>query len=59
MSETDILEALNGGKCPDCESNKLRSGLRVDIAEHLTCVRCEARFYVAPRPPLATVFVRQ
>jgi hypothetical protein len=59
MSETDILEALNVGKCPDCGSNKLRSGLRVDIAEHLTCVTCEARFYVAPRRPLATAFIRQ
>lgn len=42
MSETNILDALNNHECPDCGANKLRSGLRVDIAEHRTCAECEA-----------------
>ena len=33
--------------------------IAVDIAEHLECLGCEARFYVAPRPPHAIVFIRQ
>ena len=59
MSETDILDVLNNHECPDCGANKLRSALRVDIAEHLTCSECEARFYIAPRRPYAKVFIRQ
>lgn len=59
MSETNILDALNNHECPDCGANKLRSRLRVDIAEHLTCAECEARFYIVPRRPHAKVFIRQ
>lgn len=59
MSEADTLDWLNKRKCPDCRSERLSPGLRIDIAEHLTCLVCEARFYVAPRAPNAKAFIRQ
>lgn len=59
MSETNILDALNNHECPDRGARQLRSGLRVDIAEHPTCAECEARFYIVPRRPHAKVFIRQ
>jgi hypothetical protein len=59
MSEPDILDALNNRECPDCRSSKMRLGLRIEIAELLTCTLCDARFYVAPPRPHVKVFVRQ
>lgn len=57
--EADILHFLNKQECPDCRSTKMRPGLRLDVAELLTCQHCNARFYIAPRAPNANVFIRQ
>jgi len=59
MGETDILDVLNKRECPDCRSSKMHLGLRIEIAELLTCVQCEAGFYIAPPRPHAKVFIRQ
>lgn len=59
MSEADHLGLLNKRECPDCRSERMSPGLRIDIAEHLTCLACKARFYVAPRPHHAKAFIRQ
>ena len=59
MSEADSLSLLNRRECPDCRSEGMAAGLRIEIAEHLTCLACDARFYVAPRPPDAKAFIRQ
>lgn len=59
MGKVDTLDLLNKRECPDCHAEKMSSGLRIDIAELLTCVACNARFYVAPRSPDAKAFMRQ
>lgn len=50
MSEADSLRLLNKRECPDCQSERMSPGLRIDIAEHLKCHACKARFYRCPAP---------
>lgn len=43
MRAADSLSLLNRRDCPDCRSEGMAAGLRIEIAEHLTCVACDAR----------------
>jgi Restriction endonuclease len=61
IGETAWVQIKSGtsqAELDDCRSENMSPGLRIDIAEHLTCLACEARFHVAPRPPHAKAFIR-
>jgi hypothetical protein len=46
-----IIDALNAGKCPDCDNRAIEPGPRGGLSRNCSCWMCGSRFNVAPWYP--------
>jgi hypothetical protein len=46
-----IIQALENGKCPDCQNSAIVPGPRGGLSRNVSCDACGSRFNVAPWYP--------